>query len=132
VLNNIIPTTSSSDQATGEVIPQLKGKLHTMAMRIPVSVGSVIFAIYDLKKKPSPTAVNRIFKKAAENDYKKIIKYEDQPIVSSDVIGLDYSAIFDSLLTEYSDDLIKIVAWYDNEWGYSNRLVEMAIMAGRK
>ena len=132
VLDNIIPTTSGSDRATIEVIPELKGKLHTMAMRVPVRVGSVIYAIYDLKKKPSPEAVNEIMKKAAQGKYKGILKYETNPIVSSDVIGSTYSAIFDSLLTEYSDDLIKVVALYDNEWGYACRLAELAEFVGNK
>lgn len=130
VFDNIIPTTSGSDQATTEVIPELKGKLHTMAMRVPVRVGSVIYAIYDLEKKPSPDEVNQIIQKASQGKYKKILKYETAPIVSSDIIGSSYSAIFDSLLTEQSDDLIKIIAWYDNEYGYASRLAEMAEFIG--
>jgi len=132
VLDNIIPTTSGSDKATTEVIPELKGKLHTMAMRVPTRVGSVIYAIYDLKKKPSPDEVNKIMKEASEGDYKGILKYETNPIVSSDIIGSTYSSIFDSLLTEYSDDLIKIVSWYDNEYGYASKLAEMAQFIGNK
>lgn len=132
VFDNIIPTTSGSNKATGEVIPELAGKIHTMAMRVPVRVGSVIYAVYDLKKKPSPNAVNAIIKKAAQGPLKNIIKYETDPIVSSDIVGLKHSAIFDSMLTEYSDDLIKVVAWYDNEWGYSNRLAELAMIVGKK
>ncbi|MBU4360255.1 type I glyceraldehyde-3-phosphate dehydrogenase [Patescibacteria group bacterium] len=128
VLDNIIPTSSNSDKAIGEIIPELKGKIHTMAMRVPVRVGSVIYAIYDLKKKPSPEAVNNLMKRASRTNYKNIIKYETEPIVSADIVNTTYSAIFDSLLTQYSDDLIKIVAWYDNEWAYSNRLVEMIQM----
>ncbi len=128
VLDNIIPTSSGSDKATGEVIPELKGKIHTMAMRVPVRVGSVTYAIYDLKKKPSPNAVNNVIKRASQTNYKNIVKYETEPIVSADIINTTHSAIFDSLLTEYSDDLIKVVAWYDNEWAYSNRLVEMIQM----
>ena len=132
VFDNIIPTTSGSDKATTEVIPELKGKLHAMAMRVPVRIGSVIYAIYDLKKKPSPDEVNKIMKEAAEGDYKNILKYETDPIVSSDIVGSDYSAIFDSPLTQYSDNLIKIVAWYDNEHGYACRLAEMAEFMGKK
>jgi len=132
VLDNIIPTTSGSDKATTEVIPELKGKLHAMAMRIPVRVGSVIYAVYDLKKKPSPDGVNKIMEKASQEEYKGILKYETNPIVSSDIVGSPYSAIFDSLLTEQSDDLIKIVAWYDNEFGYACRLAEMAQFIGDK
>ncbi len=132
VLDNIIPTTSGSDKATTEVIPELKGKLHAMAMRIPVRVGSVIYAVYDLKKKPSPDQINQIMEKASQEEYKDILKYVTNPIVSSDIVGSPYSAIFDSLLTEQSDDLIKIVAWYDNEWGYACRLAEMAQFIGDK
>lgn len=125
VLDNIIPTTSGADKATAKVIPSLKKKLHAMSMRVPVRVGSVIYAIYDLKKKPSPGEVNRAIKKAANGKYKNIVKYETAPIVAADIIREPYSAIFDSLLTEYSDDLIKVVAWYDNEWGYSSRLADL-------
>jgi len=126
VLDNIIPTTSGSDKATTEVIPELKGKLHTMAMRVPIKVGSVIYAIYDLKKKPLSQEINKIMEKESLDKYKGILKYENNPIVSSDIIGSSYSAIFDSLLTENSDDLVKIVAWYDNEYGYACRLAEFA------
>jgi len=126
VFDNIIPTTSGSDKATTEVIPELKGKLHTMAMRIPIRVGSVIYAIYDLKKKPSIQEINKIMEKSSLDKYKGIIKYETNPIVSSDIVGSSYSAIFDSLLTENSDDLVKIIAWYDNEYGYACRLAEFA------
>jgi len=132
VFNNIIPTTSGSDKATTEVIPELKGKLHTMAIRVPIQVGSVIYAIYDLKKKPSPNQVNDIMKEASEGVYKNILKYETNPIVSSDIINSPYSSILDSLLTEQSDDLIKIVSWYDNEFGYACRLAEMAEFIGKK
>jgi len=132
ILDNIIPTTSGSDKATTEVIPELKGKLHAMAMRIPVRVGSVIYAVYDLKKKPSPDQINQIMEKASQEEYKGILKYGTDPIVSSDIVGSPYSAIFDSLLTEQSDDLIKIVAWYDNEYGYASRLAEMAQFIGEK
>ena len=132
VLDNIIPTTSGSDKATTEVIPELKGKLHTMAMRIPIRVGSVIYAIYDLKKKPLPEEINRIMEKSSQEEYKGILKYETNPIVSSDIVGSNYSAIFDSLLTENSDDLVKIVAWYDNEYGYACRLAEFAEFIGKQ
>jgi len=132
ILDNIIPTTSGSDKATTEVIPELKGKLHAMAMRIPVRVGSVIYAVYDLKKKPSPDQINQIMEKASQEEYKGILKYGTDPIVSSDIVGSPYSAIFDSLLTEQSDDLIKIVAWYDIEYGYASRLAEMAQFIGEK
>ncbi len=126
VLDNIIPTTSGANKATQEVIPALKGKLHAMSVRVPVKVGSVIYAIYDLKKKPSPDAVNKLMKKASKMaKYKNIIRYETDPIVCADIVGDSASAIFDSLMTEYSDDLIKIVAWYDNEWGYSSRMADL-------
>ena len=84
----------------------------------------------DLKKKPKAGEVNKLIKKASQSKLKNIIKYETEPIVSTDIVGSPYSTIFDSLLTEDSDDLIKIVAWYDNEWGYSNRLVDLAKKVG--
>lgn len=130
VLDNVIPTTSGADKATTAVIPDLKGKLHAMAMRLPVRVGSIIYAVYDLKRKPAPNEVNQVMKEAAGRDYQNILKYEVNPIVSSDIVGSTYSAIFDSLLTEYRDDLIKVVAWYDNEYGYACRLAEMAEFIG--
>lgn len=125
-LVNIIPTTSGSEKAIGEAIPELAGKLHTMAMRVPVQVGSVIYAIYQLSQETTAEAVNRVIKTAAGGEMKGLINYSEEPLVSSDIVGSNYSAIFDSLLTEADGNIVKVVAWYDNEWGYTSRLIELA------
>ena len=122
---SIVPTTSGSDLATGEVIPELHGKLHTMAMRVPVTDGSVIYFIAEVEKQTNRDEVNNLFKNVSEHHLKGIIQYCEDPIVSVDIIGNPHSSIFDSLLTEVDGDLIKIVAWYDNEWGYSSRMVDV-------
>ncbi len=122
---SIVPTTSGSDVATGEVIPELHGKLHTMAMRVPVIDGSVIYFIAEVEKQTTRDEVNNLFKNVSQYNLKGIIQYCEDPIVSVDIIGNSHSSIFDSLLTEVDGDLVKIVAWYDNEWGYSSRMVDV-------
>ncbi len=125
---NIVPTTSGAAVSTSKVLPNMRGKLHSSAMRVPVPSGSVIYFTCETKRKNSVDKVNRIFKKESKGKMKGIIEYADKPLVSSDVIGNSHSAIFDSLLTEVDGDLLKVVAWYDNEWGYSNRLMEVIKM----
>ncbi len=125
---SIVPTTSGSDVATGEVIPELHGRLHTMAMRVPVIDGSVIYFIAEVEKQTNRDEVNNLFKNVSQIHLKGIIQYCEDPIVSVDIIGNSHSAIFDSLLTEVDGDLVKIVAWYDNEWGYSSRMVDVLQM----
>jgi len=125
---NIIPTSTGAAIAMTEVLPQLKGKFDGIAVRVPVTCGSLSDLTYLVKKPTTAVEVNKILKQASQTkNLKNIIAYSEDPLVSSDIIGSPYSAIVDSLSTKVIDGtLIKILAWYDNEWGYSNRLVEMA------
>lgn len=123
---NIIPTTTGAAKLIGEVIPELKGKLDGMAMRVPVANGSVTDLVASVKKKTSKEEINNVIKTASENELKGILEYCEDPIVSSDIIGNPHSCIFDSLSTYViGDNLIKVIGWYDNEWGYSNRMVDL-------
>lgn len=122
---NIIPTTTGAAKAVGLVMPDLKGKLDGYALRVPVVVGSCVDLAADLKKEVTRDEVNAAIKKAAEGSLKGILAYCDEPIVSSDVIGSEYSSIFDSLCTMVQGKTVKVVSWYDNEWGYSNRTVDI-------
>lgn len=122
---NIIPTSTGAAKAIGLVIPNLSGKLDGIAMRVPVIDGSVTDLVCTLKKEVSIEDVNVVIKHAAENQMQGILQYSDEDLVSSDIIGNSYSSIFDSKLTKVSGKLIKVIAWYDNEWGYSNRVVEL-------
>jgi len=123
---NIIPTTTGAAKAIGEVIPELKGKLDGMAMRVPVANGSVTDLVASVKKNVSIEEINNVIKAASENKLKGILEYCKDPIVSSDIIDNAHSCIFDSLSTYViGDNLIKVIGWYDNEWGYSNRMVDM-------
>ena len=126
---SIIPTSTGAAKAIGLVIPELDGKLHGLAMRVPTPDGSVVDLTVKLKKKASVEEINAAMKAAAEGPMKGILKYETDPVVSVDIIGSTYSSIFDSLLTmEKGGDLVKVVSWYDNENGYSNRLADLAVI----
>lgn len=131
---NIVPTTSGAAVSTGEVLPELKGLFDGYALRVPTIVVSFTDFTFITKKRTSTEAVNAAFKQAAESaDMKGILEVTDQPLVSSDFKGNPASAIVDLLLTNVIDgDLVKVGAWYDNEWGYSNRFVEQAIVVGRQ
>ncbi len=123
---NIIPTTTGAARVVGVVIPELQGKLHGIALRVPTSVVSVVDFVADIKKKASAEEINNAFRKAADAELKGILEYCDEPLVSSDFRGNPASAIFDALSTMVIDDnLIKVLAWYDNEWGYSCRLADL-------
>ena len=123
---NIIPTSTGAAKAIGLVIPELAGKLDGMAMRVPVPDGSVVDLVAELGKKTTKEEINAAMKTAADGPLKGVLEFNEDPIVSSDVIGNPHSSIFDARSTlVLSDDLIKVVAWYDNEWGYSNRCVDM-------
>jgi glyceraldehyde 3-phosphate dehydrogenase len=122
---NIIPTTTGAAAAVGKVIPELAGKLDGYALRVPVITGSCVDLVADLGKEVTVEEVNAAIKAAAEGPLKGILDYCDEPIVSSDVIGDTHSSIFDSLCTMVQGKTVKIVSWYDNEWGYSNRTVDM-------
>lgn len=130
---NIIPTTTGAAVATTETIPELKGIFDGMALRIPVATGSITDFTFVLKKKVTKEEVNNAFIEATKNSlYKGILATTDQNLVSSDIIGRSESAIVDLGLTQIVDgNLVKVFAWYDNEWGYANRLVEQVIRVGR-
>jgi glyceraldehyde 3-phosphate dehydrogenase len=122
---NIIPTTTGAAKAIGKVIPELDGKLDGFAIRVPVPVGSVVDLVVNVKKDVTVDSVNAAMKKAAEGPMKGILIYCDEPIVSSDIINNPASSIFDSLCTMVIGKMVKVVSWYDNEWGYSNRTVDI-------
>ncbi|HEX6864351.1 MAG TPA: type I glyceraldehyde-3-phosphate dehydrogenase [Thermoanaerobaculia bacterium] len=123
---NIIPTTTGAARAVGKVLPELKGKLDGLAMRVPVSDGSIVDLVARLRDRPSVEQVNTAVREAAEGPLAKIIEYSEVPLVSSDIIGNPHSSIFDALSTKSEGDgFVKVVAWYDNEWGYSNRVVDL-------
>ncbi len=110
----------------GKVLPQLKGKLDGIALRVPVPDGSIVDFITRLRAKPSAAEVNAAVRAAAEGPMGRYLEYSEVPLVSSDIIGDPHSSIFDALSTRAeSDGFAKVVAWYDNEWGYSNRVVDL-------
>jgi glyceraldehyde 3-phosphate dehydrogenase len=129
---SIVPTTTGAAKAVGKVIPELKGKLDGIAMRVPVQDGSVTDLVATTKKDVSVDAINRVVQKAAQTTHRGIIEYCEDPIVSVDIIGNPASSIFDSQLTMVMGPrLFKVVSWYDNEWGYSSRCIDLVIkMAG--
>jgi glyceraldehyde 3-phosphate dehydrogenase len=123
---SIIPTTTGAAKAIGEVIPELKGRMDGVAMRVPVFDGSVVDLVCTLEKEVTVEEVNNAFKESADKGRMKgILQYTEDPIVSIDVVGNPYSSIFDALSTMTNGNLVKVVSWYDNEWGYSNRVVDL-------
>ena len=122
---NIIPTTTGAAQAVAEVLPAVKGKLTGYAVRVPVITGSLVDVVFEISKDASVEEINAVFKEAAENELKGILKYTDEPIVSSDIIGDNHSSILDSSLTLVQERMVKVVSWYDNEWGYSQRVLDL-------
>jgi len=130
---NIIPTTTGAAKAIGNVIPELKGKLDGIAFRVPTPTVSVLDLICEVERKTTAQEINYTFKKASQKkEFEGILGIEDAPLVSSDYIGNSFSAIVDAPLTMAIDNLIKVVAWYDNEWAYACRLAEFAEYAGGK
>jgi glyceraldehyde 3-phosphate dehydrogenase len=123
---NIIPTTTGAAKAVGEVLPNLDGKLDGMAMRVPVPDGSTVDLVVELEKDVTVEQVNAAVRKAAEGPLAGIIEYTEDPIVSTDIIGNPHSSIFDASGTQVmGGNLVKVMSWYDNEWGYSNRVVDL-------
>ncbi|MEU3855761.1 type I glyceraldehyde-3-phosphate dehydrogenase [Streptomyces sp. NPDC028722] len=130
---NIIPTTTGAAKATALVLPQLKGKLDGMAMRVPVPTGSVTDLVVELSREVTKEEVNAAFQKAAEGELKGLIDYTEDPIVSSDIVNAPASCTFDSSLTMVQEgNSVKVIGWYDNEWGYSNRLVDLTVFVGNQ
>ena len=128
---NIVPTSTGAAKAIGLVMPQLKGKLDGYALRVPIPTGSATDLTVELEKAASAEEINAAFKAAAEGRLKGILKYYDAPIVSTDIVTDPHSSIFDSGLTKVIDNQAKVVSWYDNEWGYSNRLIDLAALVGK-
>lgn len=131
---NIVPTTTGATKATAKAIPELEGIFNGLAFRVPVSVGSVADFTFLVKRQTTVEEVNEVFRKAAKQDrYQGILEVTEDPIVSSDIVGTTASSIVDLPLTQVlGGTMIKVIAWYDNEWGYTNRLVEEAILVGRQ
>ena len=128
---NIVPTSTGAASAIGNVIPSLKGKMKGIAMRVPVSTGSVVDLVLKLNKKVSKEEINKLF----ENNQNETIKITYDPIVSSDVISSHYGSVVDGLSTDVldtEDNLVKIIAWYDNEMGYSSQMIRTAMYFASK
>jgi glyceraldehyde 3-phosphate dehydrogenase len=126
---SIIPTTTGAAKSVAEVMPELKGKLDGISLRVPVPDGSITDFVCELKVKVTKEQINEVFKKAAASTHKGIIEYSEEPLVSVDIIGSPYSSIFDSDSTNVIDgNFVKVIAWYDNEWGYSCRMIDLLKM----
>jgi glyceraldehyde 3-phosphate dehydrogenase len=123
---NVIPTTTGAARTVGKVLTHLKGKLDGMAMRVPVPDGSLVDLVARLRERPDAAAVNAAVREAAAGALAGIVEYSEVPLVSTDIVGNSHSSIFDALSTRATGDgYVKVVAWYDNEWGYSNRVVDL-------
>ncbi|MCD6367062.1 MAG: type I glyceraldehyde-3-phosphate dehydrogenase [Bacteroidales bacterium] len=121
-----IPTTTGAAKAVGKILPELNGLLDGISIRIPIPTGSVVDLVANLKKEVSIDEINAAMKKASETTMKGILEYNEDPIVSIDIVHNPHSSIFDALSTMVMGKTIKILSWYDNEWGYSNRVVDLA------
>ena len=128
---NIIPTSTGAAKAIGLVLPNLKGKLDGYALRVPVPTGSITDLTVELKRETSAAEVNAAMKSAAEGALKGILKYTEDPIVSTDIVTDSHSCIFDAGITKVIGNQVKVAGWYDNEWGYSNRLVDLMAFIGK-
>ncbi|MEN4448543.1 type I glyceraldehyde-3-phosphate dehydrogenase [Mycobacterium sp. SM3041] len=128
---NIVPTSTGAAKAIGLVLPELKGKLDGYALRVPVPTGSVTDLTAELGKSASAADINAAMQAAAEGPLQGILKYYDAPIVSSDIVTDPHSSLFDAGLTKVIDNQAKVVSWYDNEWGYSNRIGDLAALVGK-
>jgi glyceraldehyde 3-phosphate dehydrogenase len=130
---NMIPTTTGAAKSVSLMIPELKGKIDGISVRVPVATGSLVDLVTELKKDVSAEDVNKAFKKAADGELKGILGYSDEPLVSSDYIKTHYSGVVDALSTAVLDkNMVKVLAWYDNEYGYSMRLIDMCEYVGKK
>jgi glyceraldehyde 3-phosphate dehydrogenase (phosphorylating) len=129
---NIVPSSTGAAKATSLAIPKLKGKMDGMAFRVPVPDGSVTDLVCILESEPSVEDINAAFREAAESHLEGVLKYTEDPLVSSDVVGDPHSCVFDALSTMAIGNMVKAVGWYDNEWGYSNRLVELTELVAER
>jgi len=129
---NLIPTSTGAARAIGVVLPELKGKVDGMSMRAPVPTGSIVDLVVQVGAEPTADEVNELFRSQADTgDLEGILQYTDEPIVSTDIVHSSYSSIFDSGLTMANGPLVKVFSWYDNEWGYSCRLVDLVAKVGQ-
>ena len=123
---NVIPTTTGAARAVGKVLPALKGKLDGVALRVPVPDGSIVDFACRVDARPDAAAVNAAVRAAADRPMARVLQYSEQPLVSTDIIGNPHSSVFDAAMTQAEGDgWLRVVAWYDNEWGYSNRVVDL-------
>ncbi|NNF68389.1 MAG: type I glyceraldehyde-3-phosphate dehydrogenase [Acidimicrobiia bacterium] len=122
---NIVPTSTGAGTAVGKVMPELNGKLEAKALRVPVADGSITDLVIQTEKPADVEAVNEAFRVAAEGDLKGILRYSESPLVSTDIVGDPHSCIYDAPFTMATGSLVKVFGWYDNEWGYSSRLVDL-------
>ncbi len=129
---NIIPTTTGAAKAVALVLPELKGKLDGFALRVPVPDGSVTDLVVELDREATKDEINAAYKQAADGELKGFLYYTDDPVVSSDIVGSPASCTFDSQLTMVNGNQVKVVGWYDNEWGYSCRLVDLTALVGNR
>ena len=129
---NVVPTTTGAAKAVALVLPELDGKLNGFAVRVPVPTGSMVDVTFQVDRNTSVEEVNKALKEASENELKGILGYEEEPLVSSDYVGDPRSSIVDAPSTMVIDDMVKIVSWYDNEWGYTRRVVDLAALVATK
>ncbi|MFW5746199.1 MAG: type I glyceraldehyde-3-phosphate dehydrogenase [Nanoarchaeota archaeon] len=131
--HNIVPTTTGAAKAVTQVIPHLKGKLDGIAVRVPVIDGSVTDFVCEVEKETTAEEVKGLFREVAENELKGKLEYSEEPLVSTDIIGNPHSSIFDASMTSVLDGtFVKVLSWYDNEWGYSNRMVDLITLVASK
>jgi glyceraldehyde 3-phosphate dehydrogenase len=128
---NLVPTSTGAAQAVAQVIPALKGKLDGIAIRAPTPDGSVTDFVCELEKEATAEQINALVKSVAEHHMKGVLEYTEDPIVSSDIVGNPHSSIFDAKLTKTMGNMVKVVSWYDNEWGYSNRMIDVIRIMGK-
>ncbi|NOZ83112.1 MAG: type I glyceraldehyde-3-phosphate dehydrogenase [Euryarchaeota archaeon] len=130
---NIVPSTTGAAKAIGLVLPELAGKLDGMSLRVPVANGSITDLTAEVERSTTAEEVNEALREASEKALKGILEYSEEPLVSSDILGNPHSAIVDGLLTKVMDStMVKVLVWYDNEWGFSNRMVELAEYVGKR
>lgn len=129
---NIIPTSTGAAKAVGLVLPELNGKLTGFALRVPAAKGSIVDANFELDREVTVEEINKAMKEASDGRMKGVLAFTDKPLVSSDIVGSNYSSIYDSELTIVREKMVKVISWYDNEWGYSQRVVDLANLVARK
>ena len=128
---NIIPTTTGAAKAVGKVIPELNGIMTGIAIRVPVPTGSLVDATFEIEKEATVEEINNAIKEASETTMKGILDYQEEDLVSSDIIQDPHSSIFDAKLTHVMGNMVKVISWYDNEWGYTLRVLDLTEMVAK-